>query len=94
MGGLVEIVGHLHRQHAAARQRAEQPLQLLEMAGHPLKDRIGKQNVGVFRRRPVRDVGFDKTVSRQPLTRLPQHVGRRIDADNRRLRPALDQQLR
>jgi hypothetical protein len=41
----------------------------------------------------VRDIGFDKTVSRQPLARLPQHVGGRIDADHSRLRPALDQKL-
>jgi hypothetical protein len=93
MDRFIEIVRHLHRKYAARRQRAQQPLQLLEMARHPLKDRVGEQNVGVFRRRPMRDVGFDKTVSWQPFARLPQHVGRSVDADHRCLRPALDQKL-
>ena len=93
MGWLIEIVGHLHRKHAARRQRAEKPLQLLEMARHPLEYRIGKQNVGFFGRHPVRDIGLDEIVSRQPFAGLPQHVGRRIDAGDRRLRPALDQKL-
>lgn len=63
------------------------------MIRHPLEDRIGKQQIGVRRRDPMRDVGFYKGVSWQPVARLPQHVGRCIDPDDLALRPALDQQF-
>ena len=54
---------------------------------------VGKQGVGVFRRHPVRDIGFDKGASWQAFARLPQHVGGGIDADHRGLRPPPDQKL-
>src|SRR6185437_12394229 len=36
---------------------------------------------------------LDEGLLRQAFTRLPQHVGRRIDAGNCSLRPALDEKL-
>jgi hypothetical protein len=45
MRGLVHVVGHLHRQHAALRQRLGEALELRKMIRHPLEDRIGEQHV-------------------------------------------------
>ena len=81
---------------AAIRRESAVPslsLQLAQMIRHPLEDRVDKQQVGVRRRNPMRDVGFDKCVSWQPGARLPQHVGGCINLDDLGLRPALDQQF-
>ena len=64
------------------------------MVRHPLKGRVGIEHVGIGGRRPLRQVRLHEFASGQPLARLPQHVGRGIDADDVRVRKTLDQQLR
>ena len=59
---------------------AEQPLQHRQMIRHPLEGGVGIEQVGVVRRGPMRQVGLHELALRQPLARLPQHVGRGIDS--------------
>ena len=90
---LAGIIGHLDRQHAALRHAFEQPPHDRRMVGQPLHHRIAEDEVGARVGLPSGDVGFDEAALRQPLARLLEHVGRGIEADDFRLRKALDQKL-
>ena len=54
----------------------------LRMIRHPLEHGVGEQKSVRGRRCPRRNVGLDECALRQALTRLAEHVGRRVEADH------------
>jgi hypothetical protein len=91
--GLVHIVRHLHRQHAARRQRLQHAPQHCLVIRQPLERGIGKQQIGALRRSPAGQIRLDEGAFGQPLARLPQHVRRGIKPYRLGVRVAGDEQL-
>ena len=90
---LVQVVGHLHGQHAARRQRRQQARQQPLVVAHPLQRGIGIGQVHRLGRRPFGDVALLEAQLRQALAGRGQHGLRAVGADDARHWEARDQQL-
>ena len=81
MARLLLVVGHLQRQRAARRQTRAKPGDDLHVAGNPVKQRIGEDEVeavGV----ESRGVAFEEPRARNAFGGGGQHVGAQVYADN------------
>jgi len=58
-----------------------------------LEHRIAEHELGALFRAPGRKVRLREGAARQPLARLAEHVGRRVEPDHLGVGIALDQQL-
>ncbi|MET3783228.1 methyl-accepting chemotaxis protein [Methylobacterium radiotolerans] len=82
VGGLGEVVGHLHGQHAARGEEAEQPRQQGRVVRQPLQHGVGVDQV----RRPLgcpgRGVGQREGEAGQPGAGALQHGRRGVEPDH------------
>jgi hypothetical protein len=95
MRGLVAVVRHLDGQHAAGRQRGEQPRDQRGVVGHPLQGRIRINQLGrgiAGSGLPIGDVAQLEMRGRQTLARAGQHGFGVVGARDRGAGKAADQQ--
>ena len=89
---LVGIVRHLHGETASRPEFAHQARHLLAVVGDPLEDGVGKNEVDGTAG-PLREIAALETPVRQAAPRGGQHILRRIEAEDVRLRVAAREQL-
>jgi hypothetical protein len=88
----VAVARHLHRKHTAPCQLSHEMRQQSPVIVEPMHCRVGEQQVGWYRRPPLRDVGVLEADFRNFLACPGEHFRRRIDADDDGTGPAVCQQ--
>jgi hypothetical protein len=91
MRGLIQIVGHLHRERAARTEFGNQRRQERLVIRDPLQHGVGEDHVGRRLRKPIANIRRLEGDVGETLARRFDHIGRGIEADDARMRVALTQ---